>query len=173
MWKRDTSHHPTSESPSAPESPTLPANMRNESTLDKTMVNIGRSVIIKGELSGSENLTVEGQVEGKIDLKDHILTIGPNGRVRAQIFAKSVVVHGQVVGNITATERVTVRESGSVEGDVQAPRFAIAEGATFRGKVDMQNEHAAATKAGFKAQTEPRAKSAEANPPVSGAAVEA
>jgi cytoskeletal protein CcmA (bactofilin family) len=102
------------------------------------MVNIGKSVIIKGELSGSEDLTIEGQVEGKIELKQNILTIGPNGKIKAQILAKAVVVQGEVTGNVTATERVDIRDNGSVDGDLSAPRVAIADGAHFRGSIDMQ-----------------------------------
>jgi len=102
------------------------------------MVNIGKSVIIKGELSGSEDLTIEGQVEGKIELKQNVLTIGPNGKIKAQILAKAVVVQGEVTGNISATERVDIRDAGSVDGDLSAPRVAIADGAHFRGSIDMQ-----------------------------------
>jgi cytoskeletal protein CcmA (bactofilin family) len=103
-------------------------------------VNIGKSVVIKGELNGSEDLTIEGHVEGKIELKDHVLTIGPNGKIRAQVFAKSVIVLGEVNGNVTATEKVDIRDNGSVDGDIVSPRVAIAEGAHFRGSVDMQKK---------------------------------
>ena len=102
------------------------------------MVNIGKSVIIKGELTGSEDLTIEGQVEGKIELRQNILTIGPNGKITAEIFAKAVVVQGEVKGNVTATEKVDIRDNGSVDGDVAAPRVSIADGAHFRGSIDMQ-----------------------------------
>jgi cytoskeletal protein CcmA (bactofilin family) len=101
-------------------------------------VNIGKSVVIKGELSGSEDLTIEGQVEGKIELKQNVLTIGPNGRIKAQVFAKSIVVQGEVHGDITASERVDIRDNGSVDGDLSAPRVSIADGAHFRGSIDMQ-----------------------------------
>jgi cytoskeletal protein CcmA (bactofilin family) len=107
------------------------------------MVNIGKSVVIKGELSGSEDLTIEGHVEGRIDLKDHLLTIGPNGKIKAEVFAKSVVVLGEVTGNVTASEKVDIRDNGSVDGDIASPRVAIAEGAHFRGSVDMQRQGAA------------------------------
>jgi cytoskeletal protein CcmA (bactofilin family) len=112
------------------------------------MVNIGKSVIIKGDLSGSEDLTIEGQVEGKIELRQNILTIGPNGKIKAAVFAKAVVVQGEVQGNITATERVDIRDAGSVDGDLSAPRIAIADGAHFRGSIDMQ-------KAGAKTEAKP------------------
>jgi cytoskeletal protein CcmA (bactofilin family) len=101
------------------------------------VVNIGKSVVIKGELNGSEDLLIEGHVEGKIELRDHVLTIGPNGKIKAELFAKSVVVLGEVKGNVTATEKVDIRENGSVDGDITSPRVAIAEGAQFRGSVDM------------------------------------
>jgi cytoskeletal protein CcmA (bactofilin family) len=106
----------------------------------KEVVNIGKSVVIKGELNGSEDLTVEGYVEGKIELKQHVLTIGPHGRIHAEIFAKVAVVLGQVVGNITASDKVDIRDKGVVEGNIVAPRVAIADGAQFRGSVDMQRK---------------------------------
>ena len=105
---------------------------------ERSVVNIGKSVVIKGELNGSEDLTVEGQVEGKIELRQHALTVGPNGKIKAQVFAKSVIVLGAVTGNITAAESVALRDSGSVDGDISAPRVAIAEGAHFRGSIDMR-----------------------------------
>jgi cytoskeletal protein CcmA (bactofilin family) len=101
-------------------------------------VNIGKSVVIKGELSGSEDLTIEGQVEGKIELRGNVLTIGPNGKIKAQVFAKAVIVLGEVIGNVTASEKVDIRDNGSVDGDLTSPRVAIAEGAHFRGSIDMQ-----------------------------------
>ena len=103
---------------------------------------IGKSVVVKGELEGSEDLTIEGQVEGKIELRDHTLTIGQGGRIKAQVFAKSVVVCGELVGNINASESVEIRESGSVDGDIVSPRVAIADGAHFRGSIDMQRKGA-------------------------------
>ena len=108
--------------------------------MEKDIVNIGKSVVIKGELNGSEDLTIEGHVEGTIQLKDHVLTIGPNGRIKAQVFAKSVIVLGEVTGNVTASDKVDIRDNGSVDGDIVAPRVAIAEGAHFRGSVDMQRK---------------------------------
>ena len=107
-------------------------------------MNIGKSVVFKGELSGSEDLVIEGQVDGKIELRQNVLTIGANGKIKASIFAKQVVVFGEVIGNITASEKVDIRDNGSVDGDIIAPRVAIAEGAHFRGSVDMQRKTAPA-----------------------------
>jgi cytoskeletal protein CcmA (bactofilin family) len=108
--------------------------------MEKDLVNIGKSVVIKGELNGSEDLTIEGHVEGTIQLRDHVLTIGPNGRIKAQVFAKAVIVLGEVTGNVTASDKVDIRDNGSVDGDIISPRVAIAEGAHFRGSVDMQRK---------------------------------
>jgi cytoskeletal protein CcmA (bactofilin family) len=129
--------------------------------MEKDIVNIGKSVVIKGELNGSEDLTVEGHVEGTIQLREHVLTIGPNGRIKAQVFAKSVIVLGEVTGNVTATDKVDIRDNGSVDGDIIAPRVAIAEGAHFRGSVDMQRKGAAAQS---KADGKPAAQAATPQP---------
>jgi cytoskeletal protein CcmA (bactofilin family) len=144
MWKRDEAVRPVGGQP-APPQPAAPAPAgapapRSETSynMEKDIVNIGKSVVIKGELNGSEDLTIEGHVEGTIQLRDHVLTIGPNGRIKAQLFAKSVIVLGEVTGNVTASEKVDIRDNGSVDGDIISPRVAIAEGAHFRGSVDMQ-----------------------------------
>ena len=147
MWKRDEAVRPASGQPAAPQAPQAPTaagapTPRAEASQNRERdnVNIGKSVVIKGELNGSEDLTIEGQVEGKIELKEHVLTIGPNGRIKAQVFAKAVIVLGEVTGNVTASEKVDIRDNGSVDGDIVAPRVAIAEGAHFRGSVDMQRK---------------------------------
>ena len=101
---------------------------------------IGKSVVIKGELSGSEDLYVDGQVEGSIELRGNSLTVGPNGRVKARISAKSVAIQGSVEGTVTASERVELRKSAVVNGDIVTQRIAMEEGAFFKGKVDIQKE---------------------------------
>ena len=148
MWKRDEAVRPAGGQPTAvPQPPTpvstgAPVSRPADSghLMEKDIVNIGKSVVIKGELNGSEDLTVEGHVEGKIELRDHVLTIGPNGKIKAQVFAKAVIVLGEVNGNVTASEKVDIRDGGSVDGDIVSPRVAIAEGAHFRGSVDMQRK---------------------------------
>ena len=152
MWKRDESVKPAAPpaatpavAPSASPAGGSPAASEPRAQLGRDMVNIGKSVVIKGELSGSEDLTIEGHVEGRIDLKGNVLTIGPNGKIKAEVFAKSVVVLGEVTGNVTASEKVDIRDNGSVDGDIASPRVAIAEGAHFRGSVDMQRAGANAT----------------------------
>ena len=110
--------------------------------MGQNAVDIGQSVIFNGELSAGQDLTIEGQVEGKIDLAQHVLTIGPKGRIKAQVLAKAVVVMGNVDGNITATEKIEIHEKASVDGDLVAPRVRIVEGAHFRGSIDMRSSQA-------------------------------
>ena len=157
MWKRDEAVKPTgsaspapapapaSVQPPAAEAATAPVNSSADHHLERSTVNIGKSVVIKGELNGSEDLTIEGTVEGKIELRQNVLTIGPNGKIKAQLFAKSVIMLGEVTGNVTATEKVDIRDNGSVDGDIASPRVAIAEGAHFRGSIDMQRSGSKAT----------------------------
>jgi cytoskeletal protein CcmA (bactofilin family) len=152
MWKRDESVKPAAPpAPTPAAAPSAPAGASPTASepraqLGRDMVNIGKSVVIKGELSGSEDLTIEGHVEGRIDLKGNVLTIGPNGKIKAEVFAKAVVVLGEVTGNVTASEKVDIRDNGSVDGDIASPRVAIAEGAHFRGSVDMQRAGGGAAK---------------------------
>src|SRR6185295_7555404 len=122
--------------------------------MDK-IVNIGQSIQIKGELSGNEDLTIEGKVDGKIFLKDHNLTIGSNGRITAEIHAKTVVVVGEVVGNITADDKVEVAPTGSMKGDILAPRVVLADGARFKGSIDMDRKGAGAGASTSKAASMP------------------
>jgi len=110
-------------------------------------MDLGTSVVIKGELSASEDLTLCGHLEGSVRLPDHTLTIGPNAEVKAEILAKAVIVLGAVTGNVTATERMDVRATGSVIGDVASPRLIIADGGTLRGKVQMSVGHSGASHA--------------------------
>ena len=98
---------------------------------------LGKSVMIKGEVSGSEDLYIDGNVEGSIDLKGNSFTLGPNGRVKANINARSAVIHGKLEGNITATDRVDLKQSAIVTGDIVTQRISIDEGAFFKGGVDI------------------------------------
>jgi cytoskeletal protein CcmA (bactofilin family) len=102
------------------------------------LAQIGKSVVVKGELSGSEDLYVDGHVEGTISLKNHSLTVGPNGQVKASVEAKVLVVQGKLEGNVQASERVELRKSAIVTGDVSTQRISIEEGAYLKGKVDIQ-----------------------------------
>lgn len=100
-------------------------------------MDLGKSMTITGELSASEDLTLYGQMSGTITLTDHTLTVGPRANIKASISAKSVVVLGDVTGNITAGERIDIRATGSVVGDIKSPHLLMAEGGLLKGKVDM------------------------------------
>lgn len=103
------------------------------------VAHIGKSVVIKGELSGSEDLYLDGEVEGTIELRGNSITIGPNGRVRANTQAKEVLIHGKVNGNIHA-DRVELKKSALVSGDIVTQRVVIEDGAFFKGAIDIQRE---------------------------------
>jgi cytoskeletal protein CcmA (bactofilin family) len=149
MWKRKEDEYPTTPEPSptgtsphpvtpAP-APRPPDPVRSEPLRGGTDVaTIGKSVVVKGELSGSEDLIVDGEVEGNISLKGQTCTIGPNGRVRANIEARNVVIHGRVNGDIHASERVELRKTASLAGDIATARISIDDGAFFKGGIDIQ-----------------------------------
>jgi cytoskeletal protein CcmA (bactofilin family) len=101
---------------------------------------IGKSVVIKGELTGSEDMYVDGNVDGSIELRNNSLTVGPNAKIKASVVAKVVVIQGRVEGSITTSDRVELKKSAVVNGDITTQRIAIEEGAAFQGKVEIQRE---------------------------------
>ena len=103
----------------------------------KGRANLGRSLFIKGEVSGSEDLTIDGRVEGRIHLEDHDLTIGESSQVNAEVHAKNITIYGDVTGDMVADEKVTLADSGRLVGNIKAPRISVSDGAQFRGNVDM------------------------------------
>ncbi|HSE84202.1 MAG TPA: polymer-forming cytoskeletal protein [Thermodesulfobacteriota bacterium] len=106
----------------------------------REVVKIGKSILIKGEVSGGQNLIIDGGLEGKVQLKDNQVTVGENGKISGEIHAKSIIIHGQVVGNMFAEERLEIKTSGSLKGDITSPRVVIDEGAYFKGSVHMEEE---------------------------------
>ena len=98
---------------------------------------IGKSVIVKGEISSSEDLYVDGEVRGAIELRDHSLTVGPNGKVEANVTAREIVVQGSLNGNLHATEKIEIRKTGSLLGDLTTARIIIEDGAYFKGSIDI------------------------------------
>jgi cytoskeletal protein CcmA (bactofilin family) len=99
---------------------------------------IGKSLVIKGEVTGSESLYIDGKVEGSINLSGNRVTVGRNGQVAANISAREIVVLGKVRGNVTASDRVDIRSEGSLTGDVTAQRISIEDGAFFKGGIDIR-----------------------------------
>ena len=108
--------------------------------------NVKESICIKGELTVAEDLTVESRVEGKIELKDHNLWVGPRGDVRAEIHANSVFIAGNVTGSIFASQLVEIRPSGSVQGNIHCPRVSLLDGARFTGRIDTETPTDAAVR---------------------------
>lgn len=108
--------------------------------IQSEIAHIGKSVVIKGELSGSEDLYLDGEVEGSVELKQHSLTIGPHGKVRANLHAREVILHGKVDGNVQADDRVELKKSAILVGDVSTQRIVIEDGAFFKGSIDIQKE---------------------------------
>jgi cytoskeletal protein CcmA (bactofilin family) len=102
-----------------------------------SVTKLGRTVCVKGDLIGAEDLTIDGRVEGRIDLPDHTLTVLPNATLEADIAAKAVVVFGSVIGSVTAHDKLEIRGSGSIDGQVACVRLVIHEGGRLQGKVDM------------------------------------
>src|SRR6059036_1455782 len=99
---------------------------------------IGPSITIKGDLSGDEDLMIQGRVEGKIDLKQNNITIGKNGRVKADVYGKVICIEGEVEGNLYGHDQIVVRNSGNVRGNITAPRVALEDGSRFKGSIDME-----------------------------------
>jgi cytoskeletal protein CcmA (bactofilin family) len=106
------------------------------------MANIGKSISIQGDLSGNEDLVIEGTVKGRVELPNNQLTVGEGGQLNAEINAKSIVIVGNVNGNVNASERLEIHGSGVVNGDVRAPRLIVQEGAVINGSVEMTKSEA-------------------------------
>jgi cytoskeletal protein CcmA (bactofilin family) len=122
--------------------------------IDNTPARIGKTIVIRGEVKGAEDLTIDGRVEGTVQLNDNRLTIGPNANVAADLTARDILIMGQVQGNVNASGRVELRAGCLVEGDVRALRLAIEDNAGFHGKVDLTQ---GVSKAAASAEKEPAA----------------
>jgi cytoskeletal protein CcmA (bactofilin family) len=141
MWKRDQSVPPSSGQPVPPSSgqrdQPAEAPRADGKSGQKLVMDLGKSVVIKGELSGSEDLTLCGEMEGSIKLPAHTLTIGSHANIKAEISARAVVITGAVTGNVLAADKVEIQSTGSVTGDVVSPRLVIADGGYLNGRVKM------------------------------------
>ena len=137
MWKRSDSEpaQPADSMPSSQRPQAIVASGSQGSPGDGAV--IGPSITIRGDLTGQEDLQVEGRVEGKIDLKQNLVTVGAQGRVKADIYGRLIEVEGEVEGNLFGQEQVIVRRSGSVRGNITAPRVSLEDGANFKGTIDM------------------------------------
>ena len=148
MWKPNQTGNssPTPSEPVRPAAPTTPTfepTTRSSSApaaqpASADQATIGKSLIIKGEVTGSESLYIDGKVEGSINLPGNRVTVGRNGQVTANISAREIVVLGKVRGNVNASDRVDIRSEGSLSGDVVAQRISIEDGAFFKGGIDIR-----------------------------------
>ena len=132
MWK-------TNSDESGPEE-TSPRPVQGRSVTPNSpqrVASLGPSLVIRGTLSGQEDLVIEGQVEGEISLRKHSVTVGQKGRVKADIFSKSICIEGEVHGNLFGEDQVTIRQSGKVRGNVTSPRVTLEDGSKFKGAIDM------------------------------------
>jgi cytoskeletal protein CcmA (bactofilin family) len=109
---------------------------------------IGQGVVVEGRITSSQDLTIDGRVEGTIEVGDHMLIVGPRAAVKANLVAKSILISGTVIGNITATDRLDLQATASVEGDVSSPRLVMVEGAIVKGNVDASGNRAKKTQGG-------------------------
>ena len=136
MWKKDDMPEPSN-----PMRPEPAASGYDRGSVPRTSTGeratIGRSITINGEVTGDEDLLIQGKIDGSVNLKQHAVTVGPEGEVRANITARVAVIEGRVEGNIDAEEQVILRSTARVQGDLTAPRVVLEDGARFRGGVDM------------------------------------
>jgi len=142
-WKRSDDlpgTHPAEPVPAPPRpNPAPPASPSHEPIRTKgERATIGPSIFIKGDLTGDEDLVIEGRVEGKVDLKGNNVTVGRNGRVRADVFGRVVTIEGEVDGNVFANEQAVLRQSGAIRGNITAPRVVLEDGSRFKGTIDME-----------------------------------
>ena len=128
---------------------------------------IGPSIIIRGDLSGGEDLVIEGRVEGKVDLKQHNVTVGKSGRVKADLYGKVVTIEGEVDGNVFAQEQAILRQAGAIRGNISAPRVILEDGSRFKGSIDMEAREVSRPAPEMLSRPE-RPQPAEANRPQAG-----
>lgn len=138
IWKKTEENNPPSQTPI--QTPPRPSAPRSQTPSTKERALIGSSIKIEGNLSGGEDLFVEGRVKGKIDLDQHSVTIGTNGQIKADIHGRSIDVMGEVAGNLYGSEQIILRKSSKVRGDLFAPRISLEDGADFKGSIDMTSK---------------------------------
>src|SRR5213594_2798570 len=133
MFKKSDTDYPQPETTTSTNPP-----RSNVAEPRKEGATIGPSIAIKGDLSGDEDLIIQGRVEGKIDLKQNNITIGKNGRVKADVYGKVICIEGEVERNLFGQDQIVVRSSGNVRGNITAPRVALEDGSRFKGSIDME-----------------------------------
>ncbi|RPJ59011.1 MAG: polymer-forming cytoskeletal protein [Acidobacteria bacterium] len=140
MWKKNDTQYP--QQPEPVHQPSVPIHNPSPVEQLRERAIIGSSILIKGDVSGEEDLVVQGQVEGRIELRQHNVTVGKNGRVKADIWGKIISVEGEVIGNIYGEEKIVIRSSGVLHGNITAPRVTLEDGSKFKGSIDMDSRQA-------------------------------
>jgi len=157
-WKRsdDLPGHPAEPAPAAPRPTPAPSASSTSSPepprRSGDRATIGPSIFIKGDLTGDEDLVIEGRVEGRVDLKQNNVTIGHNGRVKADVFGRVVTIEGEVDGNVFAQEQAVLRQAGAIRGNITAPRVVLEDGSRFKGTIDMEPKERHGAGTGHQAQ---------------------
>ena len=137
MWKKSESEESHPQPAPAPVALPAVAPKSPAPVVKEQHAVIGSTIVIKGDLTGEEDLSIEGQLEGKIESRSHSVTIGKNGRIKGDIYARIIMVDGTVEGNLYGEEQLVVRQSGTVRGNIIAPRVALEDGSNFKGSIDM------------------------------------
>jgi len=140
MWKKDDESSPTTNTSAG--MITAPRTSSAKPAVSSTgeAATIGRSITIRGDVTGDEDLYIQGRIEGTVDLKQHSVTVGPEGRVKANIKGLMVTIEGEVDGDVRGQEQVALRSASKVTGDITAPRVVLEDGATFLGSIDMSGK---------------------------------
>lgn len=145
MWKKDEFEE-SGGRPKEPSAPPVTASTGSSSRRQGAAI-IGPSITIKGDVSGDEDLVIQGRIDGTVNLKKHNVTVGSEGRVKADIFGRTVTIEGEVNGDLHGDEQIVLRQTARVQGNIAAPRVTLEDGATFRGGIDMQDSGAASSPA--------------------------
>jgi cytoskeletal protein CcmA (bactofilin family) len=147
MWTRDNVTDQPKAAPAPMPTPSVSSVTPPMPAEERRVVAwVGKSVKFQGTLTSSEDMTIDGQVEGTIDIQDNALTIGPDADIKADIVASTVTIHGTVTGNVRAKQKVDIKATGRVEGNLFTPRLVMADGAVVRGRVDTSNDQSDARK---------------------------
>src|SRR5512141_3367484 len=161
MWKKSDSEDPQPhyqpQYPPQPQAQPQPVVQPRPSAPQQTkeQAMIGATIYIKGDLSGQEDLIIEGRVEGKIELRQHNVTVGKNGKVKADIYGRTITIEGEVQGNLYGEEQLVLRQTSTVRGNIIAPRVSLEDGANFKGSIDMSPKESARTEPAKAAESRP------------------
>jgi cytoskeletal protein CcmA (bactofilin family) len=137
MWKKDEESKPTANVTTVSGTVSAPKQTRKSTPQGQDQATIGRSITIKGDVTGDEDLYIQGRIDGTVNLKQHNVTVGSEGRVKANISGRTVTIEGEVNGDVHGQEQVALRASSTVNGDIVSPRVVLEDGATFLGSIDM------------------------------------